>query len=527
MSSPHDALWSPQSRAMHIRSEHTTDGDELVAGVGIRVGTLILELCALAVLVFCLTRRVQNVRSWRSLSLPSYLIIVIYVESLIYMLASATVLRGFPLDRSEQACDSAIIICIVVYFSTKATIYWFFAEKVRLVRIPMTPRREDRLYLFNVFGVIGGYVALVIVNLVYRVAYIIEQGYCIIGMKRKILIPLEIIDGCVHVFLTLLFLTAVRKLYSYKYRTNSAIRSMALRTFIGCFITLVSTFTNLTLVIAINGERGWLCLTLCLCDVIVSVMVLHWVSSIDRRDSGDESRDSSQLPDAQVSSYRGAHAQEHRLKGLPGPFEVRGPDQRAVLTTECSSELPHTRPKSHIRDSFQDSYGYGMRTLRSSLATTAGRSVRSVSAISFAKANPAQWITNHRPSTSVEPSKSPGIQINTEIRRSSSCELNTAKSNSSGPDQEQVHHFSPKADFANSTTSQGASDRTIRGDGRVWKSWNERPSPRATRDNGRPVSPTTIHLNGETVKDEIDTRRGNEQGFGTQDGVTHFSDPFT
>lgn len=41
---------------------------------------------------------------------------------------------------------------------------------------------------------------------------------------------------------------------------------MALRTFIGCFITLISTFTNLTLVVAIDGERGWLCLTLCLCD---------------------------------------------------------------------------------------------------------------------------------------------------------------------------------------------------------------------------------------------------------------------
>lgn len=40
---------------MHIRDGDTTDGDELIAGVGVRVGTLILELCALAVFVFCLS----------------------------------------------------------------------------------------------------------------------------------------------------------------------------------------------------------------------------------------------------------------------------------------------------------------------------------------------------------------------------------------------------------------------------------------------------------------------------------------
>lgn len=260
-------------------------------------------------------------------------------------------------------------------------------------------------------------------------------------------------------------------------------------------------------------------------------MVLHWVSSIDRRNGGDESKYPSRLPDLHVSSR--PYAQKHRLGNLPGRFEVHGTDNKAVLTTECSSELPRNRPKLHIKDSYRGSYSYGKRTLRSSLATTTERTVRFPSAISIVKASSSQWITNPRPSASVEPPKSPGIQIHTEIRRSSSCELNTAKWNPSGTEQEQVQGFFQEADFRSSAMTQGASDRTIPGDGAVWKSSNvltvyERPaSPKATCDSDPPVSPGTFRLNGDIVKDVIDARRGTEQGFGTQYGVTHFSDPFT
>lgn len=73
---------------------------------------------------------------------------------------------------------------------------------------------------------------------------------------------------------------------------------MAFRTFVGACATTVSSIVNLTVLTAIHGEPGWICLMLCNADgtyyalgkeykkltdaVLFSVLVLHWVTTFDQ-----------------------------------------------------------------------------------------------------------------------------------------------------------------------------------------------------------------------------------------------------
>ena len=50
--------------------------------------------------------------------------------------------------------------------STKVLLYYFLVEKVYVIRNPWESRLKDKVYLFNVFGVILPYVILVIMSFV-------------------------------------------------------------------------------------------------------------------------------------------------------------------------------------------------------------------------------------------------------------------------------------------------------------------------------------------------------------------------
>lgn len=44
------------------------------------------------------------------------------------------------------------------------------------------------------------------------------------------------------------------------------LRTMAVRTFIGSCVTLASSVSNITVMAALDGEPGWICLMLCNLD---------------------------------------------------------------------------------------------------------------------------------------------------------------------------------------------------------------------------------------------------------------------
>tara|TARA_R110002060_G_scaffold67862_3_gene76500 strand:+ start:321 stop:1067 length:747 start_codon:yes stop_codon:yes gene_type:complete len=100
-------------------------------------------------------------------------------------------------------------------------------------------------------------------------------------MEMKAMMPLIIFDAVVNFYLTMLFVLPLRSLYSYKNTPNSALRTIALRSFVGSLATLTSSVVNLTVLMILKGEEAWICLMCCNADILFSVLVLHWVTSKD------------------------------------------------------------------------------------------------------------------------------------------------------------------------------------------------------------------------------------------------------
>jgi hypothetical protein len=57
---------------------------------------------------------------------------------------------------------------------------------------------------------------------------------------------------------------------------------MAKRSLIGSLATLTTSVVNLTILMVLKGEPGWICLMCCNADILFCVVVLHWVTSKDK-----------------------------------------------------------------------------------------------------------------------------------------------------------------------------------------------------------------------------------------------------
>ncbi|KAH6673646.1 hypothetical protein B0J14DRAFT_53319 [Halenospora varia] len=232
--------------------------------------------------------------SWSNIPLVRYLIFVIYLDSLLFIITTAILFWAYGLNKTLPICTTAIYLCLICYMSTKIFIYYFLVEKVYIVRSIKTPRLKSKLYLFNCFGMLLPYTVIVIFNFIYRIAYLNDDGVCIIGMKFKVLMPLIIFDAAINLYLTVLFVVPLRSLYSYKHNPDSMLRTIALRSFIGSCGTLASSIVNLTILMVLHGEAAWICLMCCNADILFSVLMLHWVTSKDS--TGGSAIDSVRTP---------------------------------------------------------------------------------------------------------------------------------------------------------------------------------------------------------------------------------------
>ena len=109
---------------------------------------------------------------------------------------------GLCVLRSAEGRFADETTGVLCYMSTKVLLYYFLVEKVYIIRNPWESRLKDKLYLFNVFGVILPYVVLVILSFVYRIAYIDNGGKCIIGINKHILFPLTSFEIVLNVSCT-------------------------------------------------------------------------------------------------------------------------------------------------------------------------------------------------------------------------------------------------------------------------------------------------------------------------------------
>jgi len=116
-------------------------------------------------------------------------------------------------------------------------------------------------------------------------------------MRKIAMIPLITFDALVNVYLTVLFLIPLSSLYSFKnsQQTSASVRlrTIAFRTFIGSLCTLISSIVNLTVLMVLDGEPGWVCLMCCNSDILFSAIVIQWITSKDNSGTTGKSESNS------------------------------------------------------------------------------------------------------------------------------------------------------------------------------------------------------------------------------------------
>ncbi|KAM0359309.1 hypothetical protein ACHAO7_007815 [Fusarium culmorum] len=262
-------------------------------------------------------------------------VLIIYVDSYGFVFTSAILTQVFGLNTSFNICHGAIILCLVCYVTTKILIYVFLVEKAHVIRSSTTRRRNSGLYLFNIITLLVGYGVVVVMNFVFRIARIVN-GECFIGMEKISMIPLIAFDAVVNVYLTILFLIPLKNLYSFKNLpktgANSRLRSVAMRTFVGACCTLTSSIVNLTVLMVLNGEPGWVCLMCCNSDVLFSAVVVQWVTSRDNAGSSSQVN-SAALDNSYVGRQSSAAHQMSSMRASKAPNNSHDMDDEANLVS--------------------------------------------------------------------------------------------------------------------------------------------------------------------------------------------------
>lgn len=251
--------------------------------------SVILAMVSLVIISSFLTQRYLAVKLWSRLPFVQYLVFAIYADSFLFVFATGILQFGFGVGYSVSVCESAILLCLACYVTTKILIYMFLVEKAFIIRSGSKRRRmTSKLYLFNSFGMIGVYCVVVVMNFIYRITRV-ENGQCIIGMRKEAMIPLISFDLLVNIYLTLVFLIPLSRTYTWKNFVHTPgsrrLRTVAMRTFVGCVCTLTSSVVNLSVLMALDGEPGWVCLMCCNSDILFSAIVIQWVTSRDSTSS--------------------------------------------------------------------------------------------------------------------------------------------------------------------------------------------------------------------------------------------------
>src|ERR1700733_14883597 len=116
--------------------------------VGLRVVSALVHFIGTAILASSLTRRValedlNTLRGWRTLSIARLTIILIFADSLSFLLLTGILVHGVGLELSNTSCGLGVVSCIALYSSSKVLIYIFLCERVWIVWSNMGGPKSD------------------------------------------------------------------------------------------------------------------------------------------------------------------------------------------------------------------------------------------------------------------------------------------------------------------------------------------------------------------------------------------------
>lgn len=145
---------------------------------------------------------------------------------------------------------------------------------------------------------------------------------------------------------------------------------MAYRSLIGSLATLTTSVVNLTILMVLKGEPGWICLACCNADILFCVIVLHWVTSKDKPSSyaSTHASRSHTIDDTNRATVQSRHtdAKEH---SRASKIDTNHSVLESVLERDNTSHMPswphdHDAPTSPIQAHLPGSVTTEIRSAR-------------------------------------------------------------------------------------------------------------------------------------------------------------------
>ncbi|KAK8004919.1 hypothetical protein PG990_010956 [Apiospora arundinis] len=147
---------------------------------GIVVSVLASSACA-SFFLFC----AAQVQSWRSLAWTTWLLLAIYFDSYLFVMASAVLHFGFSLNEFHSLCEAATLLCLLAYLSSKYTVYGSGVS-----------RYKSKTYLIHFAVLTVALFCCWIVLIIFRFSRM-ENGLCIIGIEQSAMMgPVAIDVAC-------------------------------------------------------------------------------------------------------------------------------------------------------------------------------------------------------------------------------------------------------------------------------------------------------------------------------------------
>ncbi|KAK6201859.1 hypothetical protein LQW54_009269 [Pestalotiopsis sp. IQ-011] len=163
-----------------------------------RIASLVIGLTTICVFSSLLTQRVLAIKEWRSLSFVIWVVLLLYISSLLFVFTSLIFQYGFGPIENLSLCSASSLICLAGYLATKLT-YLFLVDRAHICRGTTKSQLKSKLYLWNACGMLSIFAVIGIMGFVYRTYLIDDHGRCKIGVETKILIPLLIYDAVANV----------------------------------------------------------------------------------------------------------------------------------------------------------------------------------------------------------------------------------------------------------------------------------------------------------------------------------------
>ncbi|KAJ3925262.1 MAG: hypothetical protein NXY57DRAFT_1032388, partial [Lentinula lateritia] len=204
-------------------------------------------------LSFCLSRRVPTGwRQWRYLTWGRTCVLLVLLDSWIFVFFSGLLSSGVGLSWSHTTCTIAIYSCISFYATSKILIYAFLSEKVYIVWTGgnQVSRYKTKVYRLCAFVPLG-YIVIGILMILGRDSSVRGDGVCVIGLKAFATIPLIAYDLSLNIFLTAMFMCPLWVLHPI----SPKLRSVAKRTLYGATISLISSAVNITIMLLLSGNE--------------------------------------------------------------------------------------------------------------------------------------------------------------------------------------------------------------------------------------------------------------------------------